>query len=333
VVLSAVLGIVLWALAALLVLAPWGIESDDLLGSLRSAFFGFRLGEVTISPSGIVLAMALFAMGLWATRSIQRWLDQRFLPLTSLDSGMRNSIRTSLGYAGYILALGVALAQIGLDIQKLAIVAGALSVGIGFGLQSIVNNFVSGLIILWERTIRVGDWIVVGDEQGYVRKINIRATEIETFDRAIMVVPNSTLVGGNVKNWVRGNKIGRIKIPLTLPLDSDPALVRATLLACAQEQELVLHEPAPQVILTGFAPGELKFELIVFVRDVESSLRARSEINFLILERFRAASIAMAPPPAVPTAVVNFHGLDKLEQVLTQAQVPAVSMPAPASIA
>lgn len=131
-----------------------------------------------------------------------------------IDTGLRNSIKTSLGYVGFITAVALALGYLGLSFDKLAIVAGALSVGIGFGLQSIVSNFVSGLILLWERAIRVGDWIVVGDEQGFVRRINVRSTEIETFDRAMMIVPNSNLVTGVVKNWVRTDRVGRLKISL-----------------------------------------------------------------------------------------------------------------------
>ena len=127
----------------------------------------------------------------------------------NFDLGLRNSIRTSLGYLGFLVAAGLALGYLGLNYEKLALVAGALSVGIGFGLQSIVNNFVSGLILLWERAVRVGDWIVVGADQGFVRRINVRSTEIETFDRAQVIIPNSNLVSGVVTNLVRNDRSGR----------------------------------------------------------------------------------------------------------------------------
>ena len=316
---TGIAGLALWIVAALLVLAPWGIESDDMFGSLQAAFFGFRIGDVTISLSSIVLSFIIFGIGLGLTRALQKWLDQSLLPLTQLDTGLRNSIRTSLGYVGFTLALALALGEVGLDFQKLAIVAGALSVGIGFGLQSIVNNFVSGLIILWERAIRVGDWVVVGEEQGHVRRINVRSTEIETFDRATMIVPNSNLVSGVVKNWVRGDRIGRIRIPLAVPLDTDADVVRDTLVACARAQDNVLRIPAPQVWLAAIGTTDLKFELMVYVGDVEATARVKSDLNFEILKRFKAEKIALAPAAAPPT-VVNINGLERLERLVERSE-------------
>ena len=213
--LSGVVTLLCFLAAALVALAPLGYESGDFLGNIRSAFISFKIGDVTISPSSAIVAMLVFAAALAATQGLRRWLDTRFLPLTRLDLRLRNSISATLGYVGFIFAAALALSYVGLGFEKLAIVAGALSVGIGFGLQSIVNNFVSGLILLWERVIRVGDWVVVGDEQGYVKRINVRSTEIETFDRATMIVPNSNLVAGVVKNWLRGDKVGRIKIAIS----------------------------------------------------------------------------------------------------------------------
>ncbi len=319
-IISGVLHIAFYAIAITLILAPWGIQSDDMLGTLQAAFFEFKVGDVTISPSNIVLAIIMFALCLGATRGLQSWLDLRFLPLTQLDTGLRNSIRTSLGYVGFIVAAAIGLGQVGLDFQKLAIVAGALSVGIGFGLQSIVGNFVSGLIILWERAIRVGDWVVVGDEQGLVRRINVRSTEIETFDRATMIVPNSNLVTGTVKNWVRGDRTGRIRIPLAVPMDMDADLVRTTLIECAKSQETVLRIPAPIVLLTAIGTNDLKFELLVYVGDVETSARAKSELNFEILRRFAAANITIAQSP--PTAIVHISGAAALADELPVHQQP-----------
>ncbi len=289
--------------AILLALAPWGVESDDMIGNLRAAFFGFKVGDVTISLSAVLVAVILFALAVGATRVLQSWLEREYLPTTQLDVGLRNSIRTSVGYAGFILALAIASAQVGMSFDKLAIVAGALSIGVGFGLQSIVNNFVSGLILLWERAIRVGDWVVVGDEQGYVRRINVRSTEIETFDRATMIVPNSNLVTGVVKNWVRTDRVGRIKIPVAVAMAAEPDQVRALLLECAKGQELVLEHPAPQVMFVAMADATLRFELICFIGDVEKSQKVRSDLNFAIFHRFREAHIDLSPPPAAPVVV------------------------------
>jgi small-conductance mechanosensitive channel len=301
--------------AVMLALAPWGVESDDMFSSIRAAFFGFKVGDVTISLSGMIVSVLLFAIGFALTRGFQHWLESTLLPRTQLDAGLRNSIRTSVGYIGFVIAAAVALGYMGLSFDKLAIVAGALSVGIGFGLQSIVNNFVSGLILLWERAIRVGDWVVLGEEQGYVRRINVRSTEIETFDRATMIVPNSNLVTGVVKNWVRGDKTGRIKIPITVHMSADPETVRDTLIACAKANELVLRIPAPFVFFAGMTETLLKFELMCFVADVETSGRVKSDLHFDIFKRFKAAGLEFTPPAAAPPTIA-IAGLERLEAAL-----------------
>jgi small-conductance mechanosensitive channel len=218
------------------------------------------------------------------------------LPQTRLDAGVSNSISTIFGYVGTIVAVLLGAAQIGLDIQKLAIVAGALSVGIGFGLQSIANNFVSGLILLWERGIRVGDWVVVGTEQGFVRRINARSTEIETFDRGTLIVPNSNLVTGVVKNWVHSDRIGRIVIVINVAYESDVEQVREMLIGAAKAQDLVLAIPAPTVQFAEFGDWALKFNLICFVDDIEMAERIKSEMNFDILRRMREANVRIPYP-------------------------------------
>lgn len=302
----------LYAFAIFVILAPYGFQSGDFLGNLRTAFFGFKIGDVTISPSSVAAAIALFMLTYGATRVLRRWLDQRYLPLTRLDMGLRNSIGTSIGYAGFILAASIALAELGLSLERLAIVAGALSVGIGFGLQSIVNNFVSGLILLWERAIRVGDWIVLGDEQGYVKRINVRSTEIETFDRATMIVPNSNLVSGVVKNWLRNDRVGRIRIALAPHAGVDPETVRAILLAAAKAQEGVLRIPAPQVMFLAMEATAFRFELWCFVEDVEQSTRVKSDLHFDIHKRLAEAGVTIAPAPAQPaTTIVQLAGFEK----------------------
>ena len=152
--------------ALAVILRPFGLPAQDLAATLRAAYFGFTVGGLTISIYSLVAAAVLFLLGVVATRAAQNWLGDRFLPRTRLDAGVSNSIRTIVGYVGVIAAIMIAGARLGLDLEKFALVAGALSVGIGFGLQGIVNNFVSGLILLWERGIRVGDWVVVGPTRG-----------------------------------------------------------------------------------------------------------------------------------------------------------------------
>lgn len=284
--LAGLMHLALYAFGAFLILAPWGFQSNDFFGRIGTSFLGFHIGDISISPVKIVTSVILLLVTIALTRGLQRWLDTKFLPHTQLDKGLRNSIRTSLGYLGFTMAVALALSDLGVSFERLAIVAGALSVGIGFGLQSIVNNFVSGLILLWERAIRVGDWIVVGEDQGYVRRINVRSTEIETFERLTVIVPNSNLVSGVVKNWVRGDRIGRVKISLSLRMATNVEQVRDLLISAAKANEQVLRIPAPTVIFTDISEIAVKLDLLCYVDDVETAARVRSELLFDLHHRF-----------------------------------------------
>ncbi len=311
VIVSGILRLILIAVAATLVLSPWGVRSSKLFGSLEAVFFGIQVGDVTFSLSTILIALAIFAVGMLATRSIQRWMEQKLLPRTRLDVGLKTSIRTAIGYVGIAIAAIIAFSYAGLDLQNVAIVAGALSVGIGFGLQSIVNNFVSGLILLAERPIKVGDWIVVGGDQGYVRKINVRATEIETFDRASVIVPNSDLISGVVTNWMHNDSTGRIIIGVGVAYDSNPDQVRDILLECAREHQMVLAYPAPNVYFMEFGASSLDFQLRCYLSNIDYALSAASDIRFAIFRNLGEAGIEIP----FPQRDVNLRDMDKLEEI------------------
>ncbi|MBN8533692.1 MAG: mechanosensitive ion channel family protein [Rhizobiales bacterium] len=292
---SGFLKLVLFVALALLVLAPWGVDSQSFLSNVRAAFFGFQVGGITISLSTIALAIGLFAVGYFITRAIQNWLDSNYLPRTTLDPGLQNSIRTMLGYVGIVLAAMFALSQLGLSLDKLTIVAGALSVGIGFGLKSIVENFISGLILLWERPIRVGDWIVVGDEQGTVKRINVRSTEILTFDRASLIIPNSEFISGRVKNWVHADRTARIIVPVGVDYSADPQVVQKILLDSALAHIEIMSEPKPIVIFKNLGENGLDFELRCFT-DVDSMSTTRSDLLFDIYRRLQEAGVMVSSP-------------------------------------
>lgn len=304
--------VVLILAAGLLALAPWGVESRDLLSSLRAAFFGLQVGDLTISLSSVVLAITIFGLGVFATRIVQRWLETAFLPATDLDAGLRNSIKTAFGYLGFFVAAALALSSMGLGLERIALVAGALSVGIGFGLQSIVNNFVSGLILLWERPIRVGDLIVVGDGEGHVRKISVRSTEIETFDRSTIIVPNSNLISGVVRNRVRGDRTGRVIIPVSVLRSHDPVRAAEILTACAAAHPDVLKEPAPRVNFKKIGDPLLEFDLVAFVIDVDLQMRVQTDLNFAV---FKALNDEGFLPPLGPPSL-NVGGLGPVEAAL-----------------
>jgi len=292
VVLAALVGI----LAVLLAVGPRGFLAVELFDMVQEALLGSGLGNVTRLLGAVFAAAGLLLIGLLATRAVQRWLQGRFLPRTHLDPGLQHSLSAMLGYIGFIAAAALALVELGIDLQKITFVAGALSVGIGFGLQSIVSNFVSGLIVLAERPIRVGDAIVVKGEEGWVRHISVRATRIETYDRATVIIPNSDLISGVVKNWTHANTLGRIIVKVGVAYDSDPEQVRDLLLACARDHKQVVEIPPPRVFLLGFGDNALDFELRCVVADVDISLGVKSDINFAVFKRLRAAGIQIPFP-------------------------------------
>ncbi|MDU0342521.1 DUF3772 domain-containing protein [Bosea rubneri] len=310
VVLTGVLKIVLIVVMIMLVLAPWGLESTDLLTSLRAAFFGFQIGGVTVSLSSIFFGALMFALGLAATRSLQGWLNEKFLPTTKLDTGLRNSITTAAGYLGYTAAVALAVSTLGFSLERLTLVASALSVGIGFGLQSVVSNFVSGLILLWERPIRVGDQVLVGDAEGIVKRINVRSTEIETFDRSTVILPNSNLVSGVVRNRVRSDRTGRVLISISVPRTLDPTEVRSVLAEAGADHGDVLKKPPPNVLFKKIGTATLDFDLICVVGDVDQVGRVTSDLNYVIHKR-----LAELEKPAA-AAELTVKGLEGIEQSL-----------------
>ncbi len=294
--LSAVIRLLLILVVLLPLLGPWGLFASDFFGVVRDAALGFRIGDVTISVTAILTSFAILLVGVLATRAAQRWLNTRFLPRTTLEPGLQNSVSTIFGYVGVIAALLLALAQMGLDFQKITIVAGALSIGIGFGLQSVVSNFVSGLILLAERPIRVGDIINVKGEEGRVRRIHVRATEIETGDQASVIIPNSELITGVVKNWTHANTFSRIAVRVNVRYDSDIKKVRDILLDIAKTHPKLMQSPAPSALIVGLGEKAISFELGGVVRNIGEGGGVKSDLYFSILERFRAEGIVIPLP-------------------------------------
>ncbi|MFO1418088.1 MAG: DUF3772 domain-containing protein [Methylotetracoccus sp.] len=274
----------------------WGAGGNDIQAWLRDVVNGIQIGHIKLSLADLLWSIALFSGLLLATRVLQRTIDQQIFPKTRLDAGLRNSIRSAIGYVGFTIAAVLGIASLGLDLSNLALIAGALSVGIGLGLQNIVNNFVSGIILLIERPFKVGDWIVVGGQQGYVRKISVRATEIATFDRASVFVPNSELIASAVVNRTYADPHGRIIVPVGIAYGSDTQQVRRALQETATAHPEVLENPAPIVLFRGFGESALQFELVAHVRDVNQSLLVTSDLCFAIDEAFTRSGIAFPFP-------------------------------------
>ena len=197
---------------------------------------------------------------------------------------------------GLVIAFITGVSMLGFDLSSLAIIAGALSVGIGFGLQSIVNNFVSGLILLFERPIKVGDWVVTSSGEGIVKKISVRSTEIETFERSSILVPNSELIANSVTNWTHKNRLGRVNIPVGVSYNEDPDRIIELLQSIPAKLDDVLEVPEPQVLFMGFGDSSLDFELRVFIADVQKSIITRSKVRVEIFKLFRDENVEIPFP-------------------------------------
>ena len=287
-------------LLGLFLVAPfWGLPYRDMTDAIMAAAKGFRICNITFSPVAIATALAVFFAGMAVTRMIQRKLLDGVLPETRLEVGLQHSLTAGIGYFGFIVAAALAIAVAGVDLTNIALIAGALSVGIGFGLQNIVNNFVSGLILLVERPISVGDWVVIGTREGRVKRISFRATEIETWQRASVVIPNAEILSTAVMNWTLHDRTGRIEIPVGVAYGSDTEKVRNVLLACARAHPRVIADPPPMVLFRAFGDSSLDFELRCFTDNVMERLTIISDLLFAIDRRFREEKIEIPFPQRV----------------------------------
>lgn len=288
---SLLLKLVVLVLAVPFIMLQWGYTWPDIQEWYRQLIFGFHIGNSQVTVGALLASVIVFAMGYAASRLFQGWLDSQIRQAGGISGAVRHSIRTGVGYAGICVAALAAFSYAGFNLSSLAIVAGAFSIGIGFGLQNLVNNFVSGLILLVERPIRVGDLVVVGGEEGYVRKISVRSTEIETFDRGNVLVPNSSFISDKVKNWTLRNSVRSVPISVGVAYACNPRQVRDVLLDVARGNPDVLRAPAPVVDLKEFGASSLNFVLYVSIDDVGKTVKVRTEISLAILDAFAEAGI------------------------------------------
>lgn len=279
-----------------LILLTWGFQIADIEAWIYRFFTEIRIGNISISIVAILGGLLLFAIGFVVTRWVQKWIDGNVLARSQVDLGVRNSVRTGIGYLGVGLAVLVGVSAAGINLSSFALVASALSVGIGFGLQNIVSNFVSGLILLVERPFKVGDHVITGTTEGIVKRISVRATEIETFRKQSIIVPNSDLINSPVGNWTHRNRIGRSEIPVSVSYHTDPQKVMDILLELVDQVPEVLRNPEPHVEFMSFGPSSLNFELRFHLADMGEGLRIRNNLRIAILKRFEEEGIEIPFP-------------------------------------
>jgi len=280
---------------------PLGTSPGEVFQRSGKFGTGFKVGEFELVPGAIFSAIAVLAAGFVTLRVLKKWLETNYLPETALEPGMQSSITTLLGYVGGILVVAFSLSALGIGIERIAWVASALSVGIGFGLQAIVQNFISGLILLAEQPVKVGDWVVLGNAEGDVRRINVRATEIQLGDRSTLIVPNSEFITKTVRNMTLANAEGRVLIRLPMPLTTDANRTRELMLVAFADHSGVLPTPAPAVTLEGIENGMLIFQAIAYVQSPRLAGGVRSDLLFTILELLKNAGL----PLAVPTVMLS----------------------------
>ncbi|WP_321803351.1 DUF3772 domain-containing protein [Burkholderia sp. BCC1988] len=283
--------------AIALLTGGFGTTPSDLLDSAVAMIGGQRLQSLNIMPDRILNAVIGFAIGFYLLRSVRRWLDGEFMPALGMDTGMRVSLITLFTNVGYVLLVLMTLGLLGVRWSNLAWIVSALSVGIGFGLQEIVKNFVSGLILLTERPVKVGDMVSIAGVEGDIRRINVRATEIQLSDRSTVIVPNSQLISQNVRNVTMGNSTqGVATLMLTFPLNTDPEQVRDLLLDAYREHPAILDKPAPSVTFSQLAPDGITLSVTGYVASPRIASSTKSDLLFEILKQLRAAQITLSTP-------------------------------------
>jgi small-conductance mechanosensitive channel len=286
-------------IAIVLLLNPFGGAPAEALHSLEQLRKGLTIGQVTVQPDALWQAVLVLALGLLCVRILRRWLKETYLPSTTMDQGMRTSTATLFGYIGVLFVATLTLSALGIGLERVAWIASALSVGIGFGLQAVVQNFVSGLILLAERPVKVGDWVSLGGVEGDIQRINVRATEILMQDKSTVIVPNSEFITKTVRNVTHYRSMGRVQLKLPMPLDTDPEKVRELIKAVFAEQEEIMETPAADVYLDGVEGDRLMFNALAYVESPRQAYGVRSRVLYEVLSRLAKAGLSVSSSSTV----------------------------------
>ena len=290
---------ILGIMAILTLLAVWGVSVDIMLNKVRNFLVGFNIGSLHISITSILLGIISFFVSSFLFKMLKGSFQNGSLSQIDWDPGVKNSVISGIGFFGIIISLIVGFAVMGGSISSIAIIAGALSFGAGLGLQNMVSSLVAGLTILFERQIKVGDWVIIDGQEGIVKSINMRSTELETWNKSNVIVPNASILANSLINKTYSDQMGRVEIKVGVDYNSDINKVKAILLEIAGEDPEVLNSPPPSLQFTDLGDNSLNFQLNCYTANVYSGAGISIRIREKIVERFRENNINIPYPQRV----------------------------------
>lgn len=294
---SRTLWVGLAGVALLVSLRAWGISSAQLSWAFKWLSWGPSLGPIQLKPLNIGLTIAVIYLGFRLSRVLRTFMELKFYPGRDWDPGLQYSVSMSLHYITLVITALIALNTMGISLASLALVAGGLGVGIGFGLQNIVSNFLSGLILLFERPIKVGDMLVIDGQWGMVKEIRVRSTIFQTFDRYSLIIPNSELISGKILNWTYGGwGINRLTLKVGVSYSSDPLQVTQILEEVCRGNPRVLDDPPPQIFFEAYGDSSLNFNIWAYLATPSDRIPATHELNSAIFQAFQTHGVEIPFP-------------------------------------
>ena len=299
-------------------LVIWQISSS--VAEARESFLNYQysFGGFTLSVNMVVMVIVVLYLTTLISWVIQAFAESQFMTPRKMDVGVKESLKRLTHYGLFTIGFLVAVSMAGLDLQKFTIIAGALGVGIGFGMQNIVNNFISGLILLFERPVKIGDTVTIGEDWGIISRIGLRSTVVETFDRSEIIVPNADLISQKVTNWTFSSKVVRVKLPVGVAYGSPLEKVLGVLNRAAREHPDVLTYPEVTTIFESFGNSSIDFTLRFWVHTIDDRMKVRSEVAVIVDRLFREENITIP----FPQQDLHLRSIDKDLQPMFGGQPP-----------
>ncbi len=293
-----------WICAGLALLAVWGVSVDLLLARVKNFLIGFNIGGVHISITSILLGIFCFMIMLSLFKMLKNSFISGNLSKIEMDDGIKNSIISSISFLGFIISGILAIAVMGGSLSSIALIAGALSFGVGLGLQNMVSNLAAGMTILWERPIKIGDWVIINGQEGIVKQINMRSTELETGDKSTIIIPNSDILSKSLINYTYSGKTGKVNVKINVSYDSNIEKIKAALLEIAASNPDVLLKPEPAVSCSKFSENSMEITLSCATANIFRRTAIANDLREKIIRRFQEMNVKI-PGTAQPAIKIK----------------------------